>query len=82
MVYRSNPLRVNSYNISYPYDIIDGIAQPVWRLIKGWMVGVRFLAEARDFLYSTASRPALVPILSPIQWVSVFLFPEGKGAES
>jgi hypothetical protein len=36
-------------------------------------IGVRFLAGARDFLLSTASRSAVVPTLPPIQCLPVAL---------
>jgi hypothetical protein len=47
-------------------------------IATGWTAGVRFPAEARGFLYSTPSRPALEPTQSPIQWVSKVLSPALK----
>jgi hypothetical protein len=41
-------------------------------------IGVRFLAEKRDFLFSTASRPTLGPTQLPIQWVPGALSPGVK----
>jgi hypothetical protein len=36
---------------------------------KGWTAGVQFPIGARNFFYSTASRPALGPTQTSIQWV-------------
>jgi hypothetical protein len=47
-------------------------------LTWGWTVGVRFPTEARVFLYSTASRPALKPTQPSIQWVPRALSPGVK----
>jgi hypothetical protein len=44
----------------------------------GSPAGFRFPAGARDFLYSTASRPALGPTQPPIQWVPEAFSPKAK----
>jgi hypothetical protein len=46
------------------------IATSVYRLTTGWMAGVGFLLEERDFLYSTVSGLALGPPKPPVQQVS------------
>jgi hypothetical protein len=43
------------------------VSMPAWQWTMGWMASVQFLAKARDFLYSTASSPALGPTQPPIQ---------------
>jgi hypothetical protein len=37
--------------------------------LDDWMVGVRFPARVRSFLFDTMSRPALRPTQPPIKWV-------------
>jgi hypothetical protein len=38
-------------------------------IATGWVASVRFHVEARDFLFSTASNPALGPTQSHVQWL-------------
>jgi hypothetical protein len=45
------------------------IVQAVYQQAVGWTARVQFPAGARDFLYFTASRPALGFTQPPIQWV-------------
>jgi hypothetical protein len=49
------------------------IAQSVWRWAMGWTIGVLGFDSRRGlgmFLFTTASRTALEPSQSPIQWVT------------
>jgi hypothetical protein len=62
--------------LTYPYATLHfgtGIAHSVKRQAKIWTARVRFPAGARNFLYSTASRPTLGPTQAPIQCVPVSL---------
>jgi hypothetical protein len=35
----------------------------------GWVIGGSSLCRSRNFLFTTASRPALGPTQPPIQWI-------------
>jgi hypothetical protein len=55
-----------------------GIDQSVQRWAMDWSAGVQFPVGARDFLFSTESRPALGPPQLPIKWVPGSLSPGVK----
>jgi hypothetical protein len=42
-------------------------------IATGWNAGVRFPAEAKDFLFITVSRTALGPTQHPTQWLPEIL---------
>jgi hypothetical protein len=49
--------------------MVGVISQYIQMQAKGWAAGVWFSVGARDFIYSTHSRPPLRPIQSPIPGV-------------
>jgi hypothetical protein len=48
------------------------------RLTTDWTAGVRSPVEAKVFSLTSASRPALGPTQSPMQWVPVVISPGVK----
>jgi hypothetical protein len=66
--------RVDEDAVPAPRSIYcaDKLKAYVDKLPAGAMIGI--------FLFPTASRPALGPTQSPIQWVSGALFPGGQAA--
>jgi hypothetical protein len=60
---------LGTHTVLLYFLFLAGIFQSVWRWATGWAARLRLPEGARDFLSSTASRPALGLTQPPIQRV-------------
>jgi hypothetical protein len=78
----TSQMSVNDFKMDYNRCTLGAvIAHSVWWPGYGLddrRIGVRFTAGSRDFLFSTAFRPALGPTQPPSQWVPGALSPWAK----